>query len=132
MSTRPKILVADDDRDIVTLVAWALQDAGYATVEAQDGLEALRMTVQQDPDLLVLDLGMPGLEGDAVFRILRARGAETAPPVIFLTAKASAKDRAAGLTMGAADYMIKPFDVAELVARVGNTLARSGAPALSG
>lgn len=126
MSQRPKILVADDDQDIVSLVAWALEDAGYATVQAGDGLEALRMTVQQEPDLLVLDLGMPGLEGDAVFRILKARGAESAPPVIFLTAKASADDRAKGLTMGAADYMIKPFDVAELVARVGNALRRQG------
>lgn len=126
MSNRPKILVADDDKDIVSLVAWALQDAGYATVQAVDGLEALRMTVQQDPDLLVLDLGMPGLEGDAVLRILKARGEDTAPPVIFLTAKASANDRAKGLTMGAADYMIKPFDVAELVARVGNALRRQG------
>ena len=126
MSPRPKILVPDDDKDIVSLVAWALQDAGYAIVQASSGLEALRMTVQQDPDLLVLDLGMPGLEGDAVLRILKARGEDTAPPVIFLTARGSATDRAKGLTMGAADYMIKPFDVAELVARVGNGLRRQG------
>jgi two-component system OmpR family response regulator len=124
MSLHQTVLVADDDEDIVHLVAWALRDAGYDVVATTDGLEALRTTVRDRPDLLVLDLGMPALEGDQVLRILHARG--DAPPIIFLTARASAEDRAEGLRMGAADYMIKPFDVTELVARVQNALRRQG------
>lgn len=121
---KPTVLVADDDEDILQLVDWALRDAGYDVMTATDGLQALRSTVADKPDLLVLDLGMPGLEGDQVLRILHARG--DAPPIIFLSARASASDRGEGLRMGAADYMIKPFDISELVARVQNALRRHG------
>jgi DNA-binding response OmpR family regulator len=124
MSSQPTVLVADDDEDILNLVAWALRDAGYHVIATTDGLQALRTSVAEAPDLLVLDMGMPALEGDQVLRILQAKG--DAPPVIFLTAHASAEDRAEGLRMGAADYMIKPFDVTELVARVQNALRRQG------
>ena len=124
MSVPQTVLVADDEEDIRSLVAWALRDAGYEVAAHADGLSALRAAVRDEPDLLVLDLGMPGLEGDQVLRILRAKA--DPPPIIFLTARASAADRAEGLTMGAADYMIKPFDVAELVARVQNALQRQG------
>jgi DNA-binding response OmpR family regulator len=124
MSLKPTVLVADDDADIVSLVAWALRDAGYEVITTSNGLQALRTTVSDRPDLLILDLGMPGLEGDQVLRILQAKG--DAPPVIFLTARASASDRGDGMRMGAADYMIKPFDVSELIARVQNALRRQG------
>ena len=124
MSVQPTVLVADDEEDIVNLVAWALRDAGYSVITTTNGLEALRTTIAERPDLLILDLGMPALEGDQVLRILTARG--DAPPIIFLTARADAADRAEGLRQGAADYMIKPFDVAELLARVQNALARQG------
>ena len=124
MSTSTTVLVADDDEDILNLVAWALRDEGFSVTATSDGLEALRETVRESPDLLILDLGMPALEGDQVLRILHARG--DAPPIIFLTARASAEDRADGLRQGAADYMIKPFDVTELVARVHNALRRQG------
>ena len=124
MSDSQTVLVADDDEDIVELVAWALQDAGYRVITTTDGLAALRTAVRDTPDLMVLDLGMPALEGDQVLRILQAKG--DPPPIIFLTARASAEDRAKGMSLGAADYMIKPFDVSELVARVHNALRRHG------
>jgi DNA-binding response OmpR family regulator len=124
MALSQTVLVADDDQDILNLIAWALREAGYDVMTAADGLSALRTTVSDRPDLLILDRGMPGLEGDQVLRILQARG--DAPPVIFLSARTSASDRGAGLRMGAEDYMIKPFDIFELVARVQNAFRRQG------
>ena len=124
MGAPQTVLVADDDEDILQLIALGLRRAGYKVATHTDGLSALRATVSERPDLLVLDIGMPALEGDQVLRILQARGEP--PPVIFLSARAGAADRAAGLRLGAADYMIKPFEISELLVRVEHVLGRDG------
>jgi two-component system cell cycle response regulator len=113
----PRILVADDDPDILAMVETLLVRDGYGVVRATNGIEALDLARATDPDLLVLDLSMPGLDGYAVCREVRATSVE-APPVIFLTARTETHDRVSGLDAGAVDYIVKPFAAAELRARV--------------
>jgi CheY-like chemotaxis protein len=120
MDDQPLILVAEDDADIRGLVAFTLRRQGWRTAEAGDGVEALRKAQAEMPDLIVLDVNMPGLDGFAVCRILQAKGL-AAPPVVFLTARAGAVDLAEGLEIGAADYVCKPFAVDDLLARVDAT-----------
>lgn len=120
----PKILVVDDEENIRFLVESALQLAGMETVGADDGRAALALVSEYRPDLIVLDVMMPELDGFEVLHRLRDTGART--PVIFLTARDSTDDRVRGLTAGGDDYMVKPFAVAELVARVQLRLQQSG------
>jgi DNA-binding response OmpR family regulator len=115
------VLVVDDDEDIRTLVGFRLRKAGYEAVEAGDGLEALRLWRRHEPDLVLLDVSMPGLDGHAVTRIVAA--GEQPVPVIFLSARAEEKDRVAGLALGAADYVTKPFSMQELVLRIERVLS---------
>jgi DNA-binding response OmpR family regulator len=117
----PLILVVDDDDDIATLVGHRLRRAGYRTAEATDGLTALRAIGEERPDLVLLDISMPNLDGKAVARILQNAGA-SAPSVIFVTAAATVDDRVDGVHLGAVDYVTKPFDAADLVARVETAL----------
>lgn len=112
----PLVLVVDDEENIRFLVESGLQLAGFATVAAADGREGLAAVAKHRPDLIVLDVMMPDLDGFAVLSRLRDAGDRT--PVIFLTARDSTDDRVAGLTSGADDYVVKPFAIAELVARV--------------
>jgi two-component system cell cycle response regulator len=114
---RPLILVVDDDPALRELIAVQLEGAGYETVRASDGEEALRLATEHEPDVIVLDVSMRGLDGYAVCRSLQERDA-SAPPVIFLTANAQTDARVQGLDSGAVDYVVKPFDAAELAARV--------------
>ena len=113
----PRILVADDDPDILTMLETLLSRDGYGVVRATNGYEALDLARATDPDLLVLDLAMPGLDGYAVCREIRSSSLES-PPVIFLTARTETQDRVSGLDAGAVDYIVKPFAAAELRARV--------------
>ncbi|HKZ91259.1 MAG TPA: response regulator transcription factor [Candidatus Limnocylindrales bacterium] len=122
------ILVVDDERNIIDLVRLYLERAGYAVVEARDGTEALRQHDRVDPDLIVLDLMLPGLDGIEVTREVRRRG-ET--PILMLTARSEDIDRIVGLEIGADDYLTKPFNPRELVARVKAILRRSD-PAVRG
>jgi DNA-binding response OmpR family regulator len=117
-----KILVADDDLELLGLVAFALRQAGYLTVEAPDGPSALAAFARERPDLVVLDVMLPRLDGLQVMALLRQR---RSVPVILLTARGDEPDRIAGLKLGADDYVAKPFSPAELVARVGAVLRRS-------
>jgi two-component system response regulator ResD len=121
---RGTIVVVDDESTIAEVVARYLERAGYDTVTAGDGLEALRVAGEQRPDLVVLDLMLPSMNGLEVLRRLRAAGGEPIP-VILLTARGEESDRIVGLRRGADDYIVKPFSPAELVARVDAVLRRT-------
>ena len=120
---RRMVLVVDDEPTIAEIVARYLERAGYATEIAPDGPEALRLSGERRPDLIVLDLMLPGLGGLEVLRRLRESG-EANTPVILLTAKGEQNDRVVGLRSGADDYVVKPFSPGELVARVDAVLRR--------
>ncbi len=120
------ILVVDDERNIVELVKLYLEKDGFAVVAARDGREALSLAERHDPDLVVLDLMLPELDGWEVTRELRRRG-DT--PIIMLTARGDDVDRIVGLELGADDYLVKPFNPRELVARVRAVLRRTGGAA---
>lgn len=119
-----RVLVVDDEENIVYLVESSLKVAGFETASARCGRDAIRMVEVFRPDLLVLDVMLPDLDGFAVLQRLRVEGNET--PIIFLTARDSTDDRVHGLTVGGDDYIVKPFAVAELVARVRLSLGRRG------
>jgi DNA-binding response OmpR family regulator len=122
-----KVLVVDDEPTIVEIVARYMERAGYETYEAADGPEALRLAELHRPDLVVLDLMLPGIDGIEVMRQLHARpGPHVA--VILLTARGEESDRLVGLRDGADDYVVKPFSPAELVARVDAVLRRVAPP----
>jgi two-component system, OmpR family, response regulator len=124
----PKVLVVDDEENIVFLVESALRVQGMTTQAARTGREALMHLAEFEPDLVVLDVMLPDIDGFNVLRRMRDQGLTT--PVIFLTARDATDDRVYGLTVGGDDYMVKPFAVAELVARVQLALRRqNGAPA---
>ncbi len=120
----PLVLVVDDEENIRFLVETGLGLDGIRTVGAGDGRQALAAVTEHRPQLIVLDAMMPELDGFEVLRRLRDSGDRT--PIIFLTARDSTEDRVKGLTEGADDYMVKPFAVAELVARVRLRLDQSG------
>jgi diguanylate cyclase (GGDEF)-like protein len=119
------VLVVDDDADIRRFVEMNLQLEGYRVVCASDGAMALAIVGTEVPDLVLLDVMMPGVDGIEVTRRLRADSRTSTMPIIMLTAKSMTADRVLGLTAGADDYIIKPFDTLELVARVRSTLRRN-------
>jgi DNA-binding response OmpR family regulator len=121
-----RILVADDDRNIADLVRMYLVKAGYDVAVARDGDETLKLLKERPFDLAVLDIMMPGPDGLQIIRNLRKR---SEMPVIFLSARSSDIDKVAGLQLGADDYVTKPFNPTELVARVQSVLRRSRAVA---
>ena len=114
---RPLVLIADDDGVTRAMVGSWLARSGYEVVAARDGEEALRLAGEHDPDLLLVDVTMPGLDGYDVCRAIQA-DSETPPPVIFLTAHGQTAARVTGLDAGAVDYIVKPFVQEELIARV--------------
>jgi two-component system, OmpR family, phosphate regulon response regulator PhoB len=127
-----RILVVDDEPEIVALVAYHLAKAGYRVVTASTGEEALEQARRERPALVVLDQMLPGLSGFDVLEQLRAEAATEAVAVLMLTARREEADRIRGLSLGADDYLTKPFSPAELVLRVGAILRRAGsAPAPS-
>jgi two-component system, OmpR family, response regulator len=121
--TKRRFLVVDDEDNVTHLVSSALRFDGFETITADNGSSALAAVAESDPDLIVLDVMMPGLDGLGVLQNLRAAGSQV--PVIFLTARDSASDRIGGLRAGADDYVVKPFSVEELLARVHAVLRRS-------
>ena len=118
------VLIVDDEKDLVDLVRYHLEKEGFQCLQASDGLTALRLTQEQRPDLLVLDLMLPGLDGLEICRQLRRDPMTASLPIIMLTAKAAEVDRVVGLEIGADDYLVKPFSPRELVARVKAILRR--------
>jgi DNA-binding response OmpR family regulator len=122
------VLVVDDEPTIVDVVGRYLERAGYETLEAADGPAALRVAEEGRPDLIVLDVMLPGLDGIEVMRQLHERPGKPVP-VILLTARGEESDRLAGLRRGADDYVVKPFSPKELVARVDAVMRRVSPPA---
>jgi DNA-binding response OmpR family regulator len=119
-----KVLVVDDDRDLRELIGYVLKSAGYAIVEAGDGLEAVRAHAAERPSLVILDLNLPGIDGFEVCRRIRA---EADTPVMMLTVRGEEADQVKGLDLGADDYLTKPFSPRSLLARVRAILRRGGA-----
>ena len=117
-----RILAVDDERPITELLRVSLGRAGYTCVCAYDGIEAANLIEKETFDLILLDLMLPGIDGFELMDYIRTTGI----PVIFLTAKNAVADRVKGLRMGAEDYIIKPFDILELQARVEGVLRRHG------
>ncbi|MGY0024704.1 response regulator transcription factor [Streptomyces sp. cg35] len=122
----PTVLLAEDDRAIRNALARALTLEGYVVTAVADGVEAIAAAHRATPDVLVLDVMMPGIDGLQVCRVLRAEGDRT--PILMLTALVETPDRIAGLDAGADDYVVKPFDVEEVFARL-RALLRRAAPA---
>jgi DNA-binding response OmpR family regulator len=123
----PKILIVDDEQPIIDVLTYNLKRAQYAVVVAWDGEQALALALREQPDLIILDLMLPKLDGVEVCRALRSRGCEI--PIIMLTARDEEIDRVLGLELGADDYVVKPFSVRELLARVKAVLRRTQQPA---
>lgn len=123
-----KILVVDDEHTMLDVIRYSLEKAGYQVCAAQDGEEALRMAREQKPDLVVLDIMLPRLDGYEVCKILCV---EMGMPIIMLTAKDEEIDKVVGLEVGADDYLTKPFSPRELVARVRAHLRRKARSAMS-
>ena len=122
---RPRVLVVEDEGDIAGLIRHTLERSGEVTVEvAASGDQALKLATEQPPDLVILDLNLPVLNGLDVCRLLRSRQATARIPIIMLTARTSEGDRVIGLDAGADDYVTKPFSLRELSARVRAALRR--------
>jgi two-component system alkaline phosphatase synthesis response regulator PhoP len=124
-AARRRVLVVDDERDIVDMIAYNLGRNGYEAVIAYDGNQALEIIDKQAPDLIVLDLMLPGLDGMEVARRLKAEPRTARIPILMLTAKGEETDVVVGLTLGADDYVTKPFSMKVLLARVGTVLRRT-------
>jgi DNA-binding response OmpR family regulator len=122
MGSKRTVLVADDDPDIQSLVVLRLERSGYRVLRASDGQEALDLALSELPDLAVLDITMPKLDGCEVTRSLRAHVQTAAMPVILLTARVQEEDVERGMAAGATDYIKKPFSPHELGARVTSIL----------
>ena len=121
--TKRRVLVVDDEDNVTHLVSSDLRFDGFETITADSGPAALAAVAANDPDLIVLDVMMPGMDGLGVLQSLRSAGSQV--PVIFLTARDAATDRIGGLRSGADDYVVKPFSIEELLARVHAVLRRS-------
>jgi len=123
-----KILIVEDERDIADLVGFNLERAGYAVMKAHDGITGAEVAIRERPDLVILDLMLPGKDGYGVFKELRRDSRSRDIPVIMLTARAQTEDRIQGLEAGADDYLTKPFSPKELMLRVQAVLKRSDGP----
>ena len=122
MAENDKILIVEDDRNLLDTLKYNLRKEGYAVVTAVDGAEALDIARREKPNLIILDLMLPKMNGFEVCRILRK---EMTVPILMLTAKAEETDKIVGLEIGADDYMTKPFSLRELLARIGAMLRRA-------
>lgn len=120
MTNRMRILIAEDERPISDLIKMNLEDAGYQCTCAYDGLSAANILEEHSFDLILLDIMLPHIDGYELFDYIKPLHI----PVIFLTAKAALKDRVKGLNLGAEDYIVKPFEISELLARINVVLRR--------
>jgi DNA-binding response OmpR family regulator len=118
----PKILIVEDEPALVETISYNLREEGYKVCSATDGIAALEIVKQESPDLILLDVMLPGVDGLEVCRLIRR---ESAVPIVMLTAKAREIDKVVGLEVGADDYITKPFGMMELIARIRAALRRS-------
>ena len=116
------VMVVDDDRDILELARLVLEGGGFRVVEAPSGAEALRLLGEQRPDLILLDINMPGMDGWQVLRIIKIDDRTSSIPVALFSIKSQLRDRVQGLQGGACDYIAKPFACDELLGRVRHIL----------
>ena len=124
------VLIVEDEQNIVDILSFNLGRDGYDTLEAYDGVTGLQLALEHNPDLILLDLMLPGMNGFEVCRRIRETGSTT--PVLMLTAREEEADKVMGLELGADDYITKPFSMRELLARVKTNIRRSNmAPAVS-
>ncbi|MCD6584790.1 MAG: response regulator [Desulfobacteraceae bacterium] len=118
------ILVVEDEKDILNLIEWHLRAEEYSVLKAKDGIKGLNLAVEQLPDLIILDLMLPGMDGLQICKALKKNQKTENIPVVMLTAKGEEVDRIVGLELGADDYMVKPFSPRELTLRVRAILKR--------
>jgi two-component system phosphate regulon response regulator PhoB len=123
-----KILLAEDEKQIADMIAFKLTNSGHQVIRAHDGEQALQLALNNAPDLIMLDAMMPGLSGFEVLRRLKADVGMRGIPVIMVTAKGHERDVLSGLRGGAVDYIVKPFSLKELAARVELALAKEVPP----
>jgi two-component system phosphate regulon response regulator PhoB len=123
-----KILVAEDEKQIADMIAFKLTNSGHDVIRAQDGEQAMVLAKRDGPDLIMLDAMMPGLDGFEVLRRLKADSVLRSVPVIMVTAKGHERDVLSGLRGGAVDYVVKPFSLKELAARVELALGKVRPP----
>ena len=123
MDKQKTVLIVEDEKNIVDILRFNLQREGYRTLEAYDGKDGLDKAVSENPDLILLDVMLPQMNGFDVCRTLRAQGSNV--PVIILTAREEESDKVLGLEIGADDYITKPFSMRELIARVGANIRRT-------
>ncbi|MEK7828884.1 MAG: response regulator [Deltaproteobacteria bacterium] len=121
---KEKILIVDDEADILTLLEYNLEKAGFKVISANDGPDAVEITKREKPDLIILDIMLPSMEGTEVCKILKSGDATRHIPIIMLTAKGEEVDRIVGFELGADDYITKPFSPRELILRVKAVLKR--------
>jgi two-component system phosphate regulon response regulator PhoB len=119
-----KVLIVEDEESLVEILRYNLQSEGYTVVHAASGTDAIMLVREERPDLIILDWMLPGLAGIEICRQIRARAETKALPIIILTARGEESDRIRGLQTGADDYVVKPFSVSELMARVKALLRR--------
>ena len=123
MNTQKTVLIVEDEKNIVDILRFNLQREGYQTLEAYDGESGLALAVSSNPDLILLDVMLPKMNGFDVCKSLRSQGSNV--PVIILTAREEESDKVLGLEIGADDYITKPFSMRELIARVGANIRRT-------
>lgn len=122
---REKILIVEDEKDIIKMLDYNLKKEGFKVIDARDGEDALDLAVREYPDLILLDLMLPGMDGLEVCKALKKETKTASIPIIMLTAKSQESDKVVGLELGADDYMTKPFSPRELVARIKAVLRRA-------
>ena len=122
---REKILIVEDEKDIIKMLEYNLKKEGFKVIDARDGEDALDLAVRAYPDLILLDLMLPGIDGLEVCKSLKKEAKTASIPIIMLTAKSQESDKVVGLELGADDYISKPFSPRELIARIKAVLRRA-------
>ena len=122
---KEKILIVEDEKDIIKMLEYNLKKEGFKVIDARDGEDALDLAVREYPDLILLDLMLPGIDGLDVCKTLKKESKTSSIPIIMLTAKSQESDKVVGLELGADDYITKPFSPRELIARIKAVLRRA-------